>query len=48
VKEQAAQRWAAAVNADGRHGEWRYAVCRDMNAIPSLLDEVAGARAAVA
>ena len=48
VKEQAAQRWAAAVNADGRYGEWRYAVCRDMNAIPSLLDEVAGAHAAVA
>jgi type III restriction enzyme len=48
VKEQAAQRWVAAVNADGRYGEWRYAVCRDMNAIPSLLNEAAGARAAVA
>lgn len=43
VKEQAAHRWVAAVNADGRYGEWRYLICRDMNAIPSLLDEVAEA-----
>jgi len=38
VKAQAAERWVAAVNADGRFGEWRYAVSRDMNAIPSLLE----------
>jgi type III restriction enzyme len=37
VKEQAAQRWVAAVNADGRYGEWRYAIARDMNAVPSIL-----------
>jgi type III restriction enzyme len=41
VKAQAATRWVAAVNADGRHGEWRYAICRDMNRIPQLIDEVA-------
>ncbi len=40
VKEQTAQRWVAAVNADGRYGEWRYVVSRDMNAIPALLDTV--------
>jgi type III restriction enzyme len=37
VKEQAAQRWVAAVNADGRYSEWRYAIARDMNAVPSIL-----------
>jgi type III restriction enzyme len=40
VKEQAAQRWAAALNADGRYGEWRYAIARDMNAVPSILTAV--------
>jgi type III restriction enzyme len=39
VKAQAAERWVAAVNADGRHGEWRYAVCRDMNLVPKVIDE---------
>jgi type III restriction enzyme len=38
VKEQAAERWVAAVNADGRHGEWRYAICRDMNLVPQVLE----------
>ena len=40
VKEQAAHRWVDAVNADGRYGEWRYAIARDMNAIPSILKDV--------
>ncbi len=40
VKVQAAERWVAAVNADGRHGEWRYAICRDMNLVPQVIDEV--------
>jgi type III restriction enzyme len=39
VKAQAAQRWVAAVNADGRCGEWRYAICRDMNLVPHVIDE---------
>ena len=42
VKAQAAERWVAAVNADGRFGEWRYAICRDMNKVPQLIDEAAG------
>ena len=44
VKEQAARRWVAAVNADGRNGEWDYAVSRDMNEIPALLDGTANVR----
>jgi len=38
VKVQAAERWVAAVNADGRSGERRYLVCRDMNEISSIVD----------
>jgi type III restriction enzyme len=45
VKAQAAERWVAAVNADGQHGRWRYSICRDMNLIPTILDEVAKAAA---
>ena len=45
VKAQAAERWVAAVNADGRYGQWHYTICRDMNLIPTVLDEVARARA---
>ena len=48
VKTQAAERWVAAVNADGRFGEWRYAMTREMNAIPGLLDDVASAAGASA
>jgi type III restriction enzyme len=40
VKAQAAQRWVAAVNADGSHGEWRYAVAHDMNNVSPLLDGI--------
>jgi type III restriction enzyme len=42
VKAQAAERWVAAVNADGRHGEWRYAISRDMNKVPQVIDEACG------
>lgn len=42
VKTQAAERWVAAVNADGSHGEWRYALTHEMNEIPALLEDVAG------
>jgi len=45
VKAQAAARWVAAVNADGRYGEWRYALSRDMNEIPQLIEEHAVALA---
>jgi len=37
IKAQAAERWVRAVNADGSHGEWRYAVAYDPNHIPALL-----------
>jgi type III restriction enzyme len=40
VKAQAAERWVAAVNADGRFGDWRYLLVREMNTIPALLEEV--------
>jgi type III restriction enzyme len=41
VKEAAAQRWCAAVNADGRYGTWRFAMARKMEDVPFLLDESA-------
>ena len=39
VKAQAAERWVNAVNADGKHGTWQYAIARDMNLIPAVIDE---------
>jgi type III restriction enzyme len=42
IKEQAAERWVAAVNADARYGEWRYTVARNMNLVAALLDAYAG------
>lgn len=47
VKAQAAERWVRAVNADGSHGEWRYALAHNMNEIPALLDFVADSRSPV-
>ncbi|MHB8469286.1 MAG: BPTD_3080 family restriction endonuclease [Gaiellaceae bacterium] len=41
VKAQAAERWVRAVNADGRHGDWRYALVHTMNEIPALLADIA-------
>jgi type III restriction enzyme len=37
IKEQAARRWAAAVNADGSYGEWRYVLTSKVAEIPALL-----------
>ena len=48
VKAQAARRWVSAVNADGSHGEWRYALTHNMNEIPALLEDLAGLPVAVA
>lgn len=42
VKAQAAERWVAAVNADGRHGEWRYEQCDNMNEVPAVIDRHSG------
>ncbi len=39
VKAQAAERWVAAVNADGRYGEWRYAVVSNMNLVEAIIEE---------
>ncbi|MEO8622679.1 MAG: hypothetical protein ABI625_16530 [bacterium] len=41
VKEGAAQRWCAAVNADGRYGSWQFAMARKMEDVPYLITEAA-------
>jgi type III restriction enzyme len=46
VKSQAARRWIDAVNADARHGEWRYAIVHEMAAVPEAIDAVAKVAAA--
>jgi type III restriction enzyme len=38
IKSQAARRWVDAVNADGRHGEWRYEIIHEMAAVPAVID----------
>ena len=38
LKKSAAERWVAAVNADGRHGKWRYAMVSEVEEINALLD----------
>lgn len=37
VKRAAAERWMAAVNADGMYRNWRYAVAKSVSDIPNLL-----------
>ena len=37
VKRQAAERWVAAVNADGRFGNWRYLLIENIAQIPAKL-----------
>ena len=44
VKRAAAERWAAAVNADGRYGQWHYRVATSTAAVPKILDEFADRR----
>ena len=39
VKSGAAQRWVAAVNADGQFGSWRFEMARAMPKVRTLLDE---------
>ena len=39
VKSGAAQRWVAAVNADGQFGSWRFEMARAMPKVRALLDE---------
>jgi type III restriction enzyme len=37
VKRQAAERWIAAVNADGRFGLWRYELVEKLSDVPLRL-----------
>lgn len=39
VKSAAANRWVAAVNADGQFGVWRYAIARKVADVNTILDE---------
>lgn len=39
VKAAAAERWVAAVNADGQYGEWRYAMARKVSEVRDVLDK---------
>ena len=42
VKRGAAERWVAAVNADGRYGRWRYGLALNPSDVVYLLDDAAG------
>lgn len=37
VKRAAADRWVSAVNTDGNHGKWRYAVAKKVSDVINLL-----------
>jgi type III restriction enzyme len=39
IKAQAAQRWVAAVNADGQYGGWHYAVAYKPEEVRQRLEE---------
>jgi type III restriction enzyme len=41
VKRAAAERWVAAVNADGAYGRWAYAVAKKPEEVRGLIDEAA-------
>jgi type III restriction enzyme len=43
VKTAAAKRWVAAVNADGSHGRWRYAVAKRIVDIAGILSTATAA-----
>jgi type III restriction enzyme len=42
VKEQAASRWIAAVNAEGRHGLWQFAMVRRVGDVPAAIAAACG------
>jgi type III restriction enzyme len=44
IKAQAAERWVAAVNADGRNGTWRYAMARSPADVAPILTDAARSR----
>jgi type III restriction enzyme len=37
VKRQAAERWVAAVNADGRYGRWKYQLIEQISDVAANL-----------
>lgn len=39
VKAGAAQRWVAAVNADGQFGRWQYEMARAVSKVRTILDQ---------
>jgi type III restriction enzyme len=41
VKRAAAERWVAAVNAEGRFGHWQYGMARKMEDVPRIITEAA-------
>jgi type III restriction enzyme len=42
IKKAAADRWVAAVNADGTFGHWRYAVARKVSEVSEILSAACG------
>jgi type III restriction enzyme len=38
VKKHAAERWVAAVNADGTYGKWLYTICRKPEDVPKAIE----------
>ena len=47
VKIAAANRWVAAVNADGSFGVWRYEIARKVDEVKAILDATAKARSLI-
>jgi len=41
VKRAAAERWVNAVNADGRHGQWRYAIVKKTTDVTEAINAIA-------
>jgi type III restriction enzyme len=41
VKREAAERWVAAVNADGTYGTWRYALAKKVSEVAGLITSAA-------
>jgi type III restriction enzyme len=39
VKRAAAERWVAAVNADGAYGRWQYGVAKKVSDVPQILEK---------
>jgi type III restriction enzyme len=47
IKQAAALRWVAAVNADGRHGNWSFAMARSIEDVSYLLTEAGRSGSAI-